>query len=45
MALAKGEKRKKTKKKMNLNSDLTGDKDPCTEPVYAEYMVVPCPKY
>ena len=23
----------------------TGDKNPCTELVYAEYMVVPCPKY
>ena len=23
----------------------TGDKSPCTELVYAGYMVVPCPKY
>jgi hypothetical protein len=24
---------------------VTGDKDPCTEPVYAEYMVIMCLKY
>jgi hypothetical protein len=24
---------------------LTGDKDPCTEQVYAEYMVILCLKY
>jgi hypothetical protein len=23
----------------------TGDKDPCTEPVYAEYLVILCLKY
>ena len=24
---------------------ITGDKPPCTETVYAQYMVVPCPEY
>jgi hypothetical protein len=24
---------------------ITGDKVPCTEPVYAEYMVILCLKY
>jgi hypothetical protein len=24
---------------------ITGDNPPCTEPVYAQYMVVPCPEY
>ena len=27
------------------DSDHTGDKTPCTEPVHAQYMVVPCPEY
>jgi hypothetical protein len=24
---------------------ITGDKAPCTEPVYVQYMVIPCPEY
>jgi len=26
-------------------STITGDKNPCTEPVYANYMLVTCPEY
>jgi hypothetical protein len=30
---------------MDMGDTVTGDKVPCTEPVYAEYMVIPCIKY
>ena len=29
----------------HLISCYTGDKNPCTEPVYAKYMLVTCPEY
>jgi hypothetical protein len=34
-----------TSSKPNPSAPTTGDKPPCTEPVHAQYMVVPCPKY
>jgi hypothetical protein len=28
-----------------MREAYTGEKPPCTEPAYAQYMVVPCPEY